>query len=290
MKDLTSVVIPAYNAAQYIDETIQSVINQDYLNWELIIINDGSKDNTLSVLEKYVSDSRISIYTQTNAGVSAARNHGTQKAKGKYISFLDADDFWQKDFLGKTIRAYELNSDAGLVHADMISINEESKITGKEFRGKCGWVLDNLLYWNETVISTPSGVIFKKDIINEIGGWDVRLSTAADQNIYFRIAAKYKVVRVPELLVFYRIHGHNMHTTNPALFEKDHLLAYRLAKEQKLFKSNIFERKCFAKLYYILSGENRVNRNFTKTIYYLLLSFFTYPLELIQVLANKRNH
>src|SRR5688500_17587486 len=98
MNKLTSIIIPAYNAASYLPDSVGSVIAQTYPHWELIIVNDGSTDNTLQVLESF-TDPRIRCIHQANSGVSTARNNGIENAKGHYICFLDADDAWEKDNL-----------------------------------------------------------------------------------------------------------------------------------------------------------------------------------------------
>lgn len=97
-KPLVSIVMPAYNVEEYICKSIESVVSQTYDNWELIIINDGSTDDTEKKVELY-SDQRIFIYSQVNRGVSVARNEGIKKAKGEYIAFLDADDHYDPNFL-----------------------------------------------------------------------------------------------------------------------------------------------------------------------------------------------
>lgn len=99
MNELVSVIMPAYNMEKYIGDSIESVLNQNYINFELIIINDGSSDGTKEIIAKYQHmDERIIYIEQENHGVSVARNVGMSCAKGKYISFLDADDLWEPIF------------------------------------------------------------------------------------------------------------------------------------------------------------------------------------------------
>ncbi len=99
---LISIIIPAYNMDNYIHRAIQSVLNQSYKHWELIVVNDGSTDNTQNVVERFVAlDKRISLINQDNSGVSVARNRGIAAAEGAYISFLDADDYYDKEYLEK---------------------------------------------------------------------------------------------------------------------------------------------------------------------------------------------
>ena len=103
---LVSVIMPMYNSEKYIEESIQSVINQTYLFWELIIIDDGSKDQSVNIVEKYAKlDKRIKlVQSKKNLGVAKARNQGTQLAKGRYIAFLDSDDIWLPDKLNHQIK------------------------------------------------------------------------------------------------------------------------------------------------------------------------------------------
>jgi len=101
-KPMVSIIIPAYNAGRFISETIESVLLQSFTNWELIIVNDGSKDNTGEIISKYAAaDKRISIITKENSGVSDTRNKGIEKSKGEMLAFLDADDIWEANFLEK---------------------------------------------------------------------------------------------------------------------------------------------------------------------------------------------
>ena len=104
VKEMVSVITPCYNGEKYISETIESVISQTYDNWEMIIIDDGSKDNSAKVVEKYLKeDPRIRLIQQENAGSAAARNRGIKECTGQYIALLDADDVWLPEFLEKQI-------------------------------------------------------------------------------------------------------------------------------------------------------------------------------------------
>lgn len=111
MEELVSVVVPAYNVGQYITECIKSVQNQTYPNWELIIVDDGSKDDTCEIVHRLAAlDSRIRLHQQPNAGVSAARNKGLSLSKGRYVIFLDGDDYWVKECLHELVSAIVLSS------------------------------------------------------------------------------------------------------------------------------------------------------------------------------------
>lgn len=111
IKDLVSIITPCYNGAKYIAETIDSVISQTYSDWEMIIVDDGSKDNSADIAKDYEQkDSRIHYIFQENAGSAAARNNGIRKADGQYIALLDADDLWNPDFLEKQITCLKENN------------------------------------------------------------------------------------------------------------------------------------------------------------------------------------
>lgn len=147
---LVSVVVPVYNAQKFLEQTIDSVIEQTYKNWELILVNDASTDNSLRIIEKYIAkDSRISMSSfKANVGVAQARNDGTQKAKGKYLAFLDADDLWHKNKLHKQVRFMQ-NQSCGFT------------FSGYEFADSTGAPTG-------TKVSVPQRISYKESLKNHI--------------------------------------------------------------------------------------------------------------------------
>jgi len=123
---LVSIITPLYNGEKYIAETIESVISQTYTNWEMIIINDGSTDSSVSVVEKYLGDSRICLSQQENMGSAVARNNGIRQAQGQYIALLDSDDLWETHFLDSQINFLK-EKNATLVYSSYKRINEQSE-------------------------------------------------------------------------------------------------------------------------------------------------------------------
>ena len=116
-KGLVSIVTPVYNGAKYVCETIDSVLRQTYANWEMIVVDDGSKDNSAEIINEYVRrDKRIVLLRQANGGSASARNNGIRNAKGQYIALLDADDLWEPDFLESQLALMKRKS-AIVVHA-----------------------------------------------------------------------------------------------------------------------------------------------------------------------------
>ncbi|MDY3060767.1 glycosyltransferase [Fusobacterium sp.] len=167
-KDLISVIVPVYNIEKYLPRCIDSILDQTYKNWEAIFINDGSTDNSLKILEEYKKrDERIKIIDKKNAGSGAARNDGIETSKGKYIAFLDSDDWYEEDFLEKLYNnLIENSSDVSMCNPKMTydNINKNKKINTYFFNEielnktpeKILGILAMPVVWNK---------LYKKDII-----------------------------------------------------------------------------------------------------------------------------
>lgn len=126
-KGLVSIITPIYNGAKYVRETIDSVINQTYTNWEMIIVDDGSKDESANIVKEYArKDNRITLLQQANAGSASARNNGIRNAEGQYIALLDADDLWEPVFLASQLALMQKTGGI-VVHASYKRINEKSE-------------------------------------------------------------------------------------------------------------------------------------------------------------------
>lgn len=135
MSELVSVIMPSYNTAEFIEETIRSVLSQTYEDWELIIVDDCSTDNTDKVVAKLLSDNRIRyIKNDTNSGAAVSRNRALREAKGKWIAFLDSDDLWEPDKLQKQV-SFMRDNGYHFSYTNYIEIDEESKANGKSVTG-----------------------------------------------------------------------------------------------------------------------------------------------------------
>ena len=200
---LVSVVIPVFNSEQYITECIDSVLGQSFQDFEIIIINDGSTDNTVDIVSKYKND-QIKLFHQKNSGSAAARNFGVEQASGNWIAFIDADDIWLPDKLKKQL---DHCSDHAWSHTDLYfhgdiypKYTKTTKFTSKH----SGLILKNLLVENS--IGTSS-VIIKKEIFQETGGFNTELRALQDWDLWLRIAEKHPVCYFDEPLVYYRVHS-----------------------------------------------------------------------------------
>ena len=274
---IVSVIIPCYNAEDYIEETVQSVVDQSYQNIEIIVVNDGSTDNSLKIIRGLESKhSQIIVISQSNNGVSYARNRGFERATGEFICFLDSDDTWLSGWVEKMVNYLLENENIGLAHSDVEIIDHNSNRTGSYQRGKGGFLLESLLKWDSDNFHTPSNKMVRRKVIDKVGGFEEELSTSADQEFLFRVAHQYEIGRFPEVLCLYRIHDNNMHS-NIEKMETDHLLAYKKTEKNGLFKSLKFRNMCFSNLYMILGFTWFKGDNVLRGLYYIAKSIFIYP-------------
>ncbi|MGL4503387.1 MAG: glycosyltransferase [Planktothrix sp.] len=200
---LVSVVIPAYNAGKTIISTVDSVLKQTLYDFEIIVINDGSTDSTLKTLDT-IKDDRLKVFSYPNAGVSVARNRGITHATGEYIAFLDADDIWVADKLEAQVKALLANPEAGLAYSWTDYIDEEGKFLYPGDRIQVnGNVYENLLVHN--FVDSGSNVLIKRQALSEVGEFDSSINTAADWDMWLRLAERYDFVAVPKPQILYRI-------------------------------------------------------------------------------------
>lgn len=200
-----SVIIPLYNKADYLAKTINSVLEQTFRDFELIIINDGSTDNSLLVIEQF-SDKRITVINQINSGVSVARNNGVKWAKFEYIAFLDADDWWDSHFLEEMARLIMSYQEAGLYGCSYNRVKNAILYpanigTDKNF---IEGYIDYFQVYARTFWSpiNCSFVVVKKSIFEEVGGFLNDLKFGEDFHLWAKIALKYKVAYLNKEMAF----------------------------------------------------------------------------------------
>jgi glycosyltransferase involved in cell wall biosynthesis len=209
---IVSVIIPAYNCAQFLSETLDSVLRQSFADYEIIIVDDGSKDNTLAVIEEYERSGNIRGVSQKNKGPAAARNVGIKIARGVYCAFVDADDLMMPERLSRQVQALEANKAPGLVYTDLMTFNEEGIVhrTKKEFiHPYAGWVLDRLLITN---FITTSTVMVRKKCFESVGLFDEAkdMRGVEDYKMWLQISEKYPVEYIDAPLVRYRYHSNSL--------------------------------------------------------------------------------
>ena len=282
---LVSIIIPAYNIELYIEATIDSALRQTHFNIELIVVDDGSTDNTANIVQAICNqDTRARLIKQKNTGVSAARNTGFSASKGKYIAFLDGDDILHPDNIKLLLQKITTDETLGLVHSDYQIIDNNSRKINEYHHGLEGNVLDQLLLEGGGRINCISGSLIKREVIENIGGFDSEFSNGEDHEFGYRIANKYKIGRVPEITWYYRIHSGNAHSNIDSL-EKDAIATLIKAELHGWFKSAAFRKKCYANRYFMLAGSLwPIKNNKIKAIKYLLNSIILYPPMALKIL------
>lgn len=200
-----SIVMPCHNAAAHLPASVASVLAQTVPDWELIAVDDGSTDSTSAWLRGQ-TDRRIRVYTQTQQGVSAARNAGMALARGRRIAFLDADDTWAASFLERMSAALDANPDAVLAYCGWQNLglpggrsepfvppDYENPDKAETLFAGCRWPIHAALVKREAVLA--------------VNGFDPALKNAEDYALWLRLATAAPIVRVPEVLAFYHFHG-----------------------------------------------------------------------------------
>jgi len=237
-----SVIIPTYNSANYLPEAIESVLAQTYKDFEIIVINDGSTDNTKEIVAPYLD--RI-IYSEVpNGGPAKARNRAIRESSGEYVAFLDADDIWYPDKLDRQITVLSGNQNYSLVHSDAsytrtYSSQESRTWFNLKKRVKTGWVFSELL--SENFILVPS-VIIKRDCLERVGLFDEDLKCWEGYDLWLRIAFEHQIGLVNTPLFFRRIHESNLFYSDP-LYEVLGLITIMKKWDNQALKLTEVDRK-----------------------------------------------
>ena len=224
-----SVVMTAYNTEKYIKEAIESILNQTFKNFEFIIVDDGSTDNTRLIIEEYAKkDGRIKvIYNETNLGIVFSSNKAIKIAKGKYIAIMDSDDISKASRLEQQFAFMESNPKVGVCGTNVILINKDGqKIGYKSFPETDEKCKKAFFFCNPFAHNT---VMLRRECFDEFGYYDNDFLNAQDLEIYMRFGQKYKLHNLQEYLVYYRIHGQNSLFKNQKRMIKNTLKARKIA-------------------------------------------------------------
>lgn len=266
-----SVVIPTYNRGYCLERAINSVLDQTFPAFEIIVVDDGSTDNTQEVLKKYSGD--IKILSQQNKGVSSARNRGISEAKSEWIALLDSDDEWIPEKLSNHKRFYEDNPGLNIFQCEEIWIRNGLRVNPKKkHQKKGGWIFLDCL---PLCIVSPSAVIFKKTLWQEINGFDEQFPVCEDYDLWLRIA-RYHEIGLDEIPAVVKYGGHKdqLSRTFPIIDEyriralEKHIFDDTLTSE---FKDYVIH-EAIKKINVILKGAEKRNKN-RGTWYLKLLEF-----------------
>jgi glycosyltransferase involved in cell wall biosynthesis len=196
-----TIYITNFNYARFIDKAIQSVVSQTYSNIELIVIDDGSTDNSKEVLAKYIRDENINIVFQENKGLNRTNNIALRMAQGEYIMRLDADDFLATEAVEKMLMVFRDNQQIGLVFPDYYYINLENHIIGREVRHRFS---DEVTLYDQPAHGACT--LIKTEFLKHLGGYNEDYSCQDGYDLWLRFISLYKVGNINEPLFYYRIH------------------------------------------------------------------------------------
>lgn len=208
MRALVSAIIPTYNYGHFVARAIDSVLAQTYSPIECIVVDDGSSDDTRQVLEGY--GDRIRAIHQVNRGPSAARNNGIAAARGRYLGFLDADDVWKPRKIERQLEMLEADAETGAVGCAVELVAEGGAPRAVQPRPTTPQLPERLRrvavrdHWVE---GSGSGALVPRTVLDAVGGFDEEMRAAEDWDLWLRIAARYRIGNVPEILLTIFRHG-----------------------------------------------------------------------------------
>ncbi len=232
MNDLVSVIITNYNYGNYIASAIESVIAQDYKALEIIVVDDGSTDNSIEIISGYLP--KVHLVKKENGGVSSARNLGIVHATGKYIAYLDADDFWDPEKVSKQMLVL-VNGNSLLNYCGIKFINENCEEVAVSKEDRVGNFNDFFIHNPSRTPFPPSSVLMSMDLAKLVGEWDTNLKSAAEDWDYFRRASKHSEFSYTnENLLTHREHPKSL-TSGPKrlYFEDNHAAFLKMLKAER---------------------------------------------------------
>ncbi len=250
---MISVIIPNYNYGRFIGEAIESVLAQTFPPSEIIVVDDGSDDNSADIVRTY--GSRVKFIQQRNQGVGAARNNGVKNYSGNLIAFLDDDDVWLPTKLEKQVELLQQDNKIGMVSCGMREFDKNGETIAEYKEGQNGWCAKNILMIEPVVIGPGSTSLVRRNIFEKINGFDENkeMHPSEDWEFCYRVAQVCKIAFVPQILVNYRNHGGNGHLKIPR-FERAMLLAYEKIFQQADVETLKLRRQCYGNLFATLAG------------------------------------
>jgi glycosyltransferase involved in cell wall biosynthesis len=224
-EQVISIIMPCFNGGAHLAESLSSALGQTFSDIELIVVDDGSTDNTAEILSS-VTDSRLRVFTQKNQGVCAARNRGLSEARGEYVAFLDSDDTWEPTCLAKLYANLSTNADAALAYcgwqnlglpggrgAPFVPPDYEGPSKLTDLFRNCRWPIH--------------AALSRRSAIEDAGRFDERFVTSEDYLLWLKMAMRHKFIRVPEVLAYYHFHGGQQATVNRGRMAYNHWLVQR---------------------------------------------------------------
>lgn len=272
--ELVSVVIPAYNAARYIERTLASVLCQTYQNLEIIVVDDGSQDETSTLVQAIAQqDWRVQLLQQSNQGVASARNAGINHARGRFIAPLDADDIWYPHNIEKQVKRLQIaGPNVGVCYAWSIDIDSKEQPIGN-YRAAAieGSVYRSLICHN--FIGNASATVIRRSALSKVGCYDITLKHheaqgCEDWDLYLRLANKYQYCFVPDFLIGYRKAASSMSANNYRMSRSHKMMLQAVKKAHPEIPSFLYKLSK-SSFYMYLARQSDLAQNYRETLYWL---------------------
>jgi len=279
---LVSIILPTYNCASFLPHSIGTILSQTYNSYEIIVIDDGSTDNTKEVLYPFMQRIKY-IRLEHNKGLPTARNTGIQSAQGKYIAFIDADDLWIPEKLRTDIEYFETHPEVSMVYSKHINIDEKGNDLNGNTKNKLpsGNIFTQLFSEQNFIIT--SSVVVRKEIFETTGLFDGQLFNCQDWDLWLRIAFHFQVAGIDKPLVKYRHNPHSLSKNRNNVLKYQKIVIdkiYNTFKDQengineKLYKKRLASHYAKVGRYYLRIGDkNRAKENFALSLKNAPLNF-----------------
>ena len=269
MNSLVSVIIPTFNGEKFIVEAIESVLDQSYKNFEILVVDDGSTDNTISVLKTFKG--KVQILQKPNGGPASARNLGIRHSKGDFIALLDHDDFWLQDKLILQMQKFAENPEVAMVFSDAYIFDDNSQTDVTNYfsiqRPARGFVFPQLLMRNFIPNLT---VVAKKTVFQEFGLFDTsgRAASTDDYYKWLEVSLHYQVEFIDRPLAKFRLHESNFSHNLERTIKEDFYIINQIFKKFPQLTSSYqaLKKKRFADLYYRLSRLHQKAQDYESAI------------------------
>lgn len=254
-----SVIIPAHNSARYVGAAIESVLGQTFRDLEVLVVDDGSTDDTPKVTSRYGPPVRY--VRQENQGVSVARNQGLELAVGRYVGFLDSDDTWFPGKLERQLLGLEAARGIRACYSSFLAVDDQLSPLGVRRSRRTGHLLADLIL-RGNVVGSICTVLCERSLFEAVGGFDPRLSQCADWDMWVRLARHTDFLYIDEALVTYRQHDANM-SRRPDLLERDSLRVLEKGFSLPGLRDDVRRqrRRAFGRNYMVLAGTYFVARH-----------------------------
>ena len=281
---LVSIILPCYNASSYIKETIGSVLDQTFQNFEIIVINDGSTDSSSSIIET-IKDDRIHLGEQENQGVSSSRNNGIALAKGEFIVFLDADDLLHPSFLERRVFRIRKSSAIACASSVVLIDNKGNKIE-KNKNYFAANKTTQILEFNDEIVTCPSSYLFKTAFLKKHNlSFNKNLQSSADKYFLLEVLKQGEIELIKDSPMNYRVLNESMSHKITKNFLKDQIAFYNETKE--FFENNNrVTSSYYGRLSFTIAASAYYLKEYFIFIKYLCKSFLLSPKTMILLLIK----